>query len=253
MFNNYGPLATEVYQLTKPVGTTLNGDIAYYLSRLEQLEGPILEAGVGTGRMLIPLLQLGLTVEGIDNSSEMLRQCKQNCHAHNLTTTLHHGDLADFQFPRQYAAIIIPTSTFCLIDNEAKALKVLRNLHRHLLPGGRLILDLDMPFYPELGDVTTETYPLSETEGITLETKTIEIDWIQQHVIRYLKYDRWEDGRLVASELQQLLLRWYGLSEFKLLLTALGFKAITVSSDYEFGVEPTDSNQTITFEAIKAQ
>lgn len=251
MFNNYGPLCTAVYELTKPVGSTLNGDLDYYLERLDETKGTILEAGVGTGRMLIPLLEAGHEVYGIDASAPMLAQCRQNCTQAGFSPTLFQADLDTFQLDTRFAAIIMPTSTFCLIPTETLALAVLKNLYQHLLPGGRLIFDLDLPFYPELGEVTTNTYPLSATSGITLESKTVAIDWLQQHIVSHLRYEKWEQGQLLATELQELTLRWYGLSELKLLLTALGFQNITLSADYEFNEMPSDSNQTITFEAQK--
>ena len=70
MRNRYGSLCAEIYDLDKPPGSLF--DIAYYQGRLRDLEGPILEGGVGTGRMLVPLLEAGLTVEGFDHSPEML-------------------------------------------------------------------------------------------------------------------------------------------------------------------------------------
>ena len=72
MFVEYGKLSTKLYEITKPVGKSIDGDIEYYYEKLKSIEGPILEAGVGTGRMLIPFIQKGLNVEGVDLSEEML-------------------------------------------------------------------------------------------------------------------------------------------------------------------------------------
>lgn len=251
MYKNYGPLATEVYELTKPVGSSLNGDIDYYSQRLTGVSGKILEAGVGTGRMLLPLLEEGFDIDGLDQSAEMLALCHFHLQAHQLRTPLYQEDLGHFQLATRYEAIIMPTATFCLLETEELALKVLHRFYDHLLPAGRLIIDLDLPFYPEVGEVITSTHRLSETIGITLERKTIAIDWLAQHTITHLKYEKWQEGRLIATELQQLLLRWYGLTEFRLLLEQVGFKGITVSADYDYRVAPVDSNQTITFEAHK--
>ena len=251
MFKNYGPLATQVYDLTKPVGSSLNGDIDYYSQRLRGLSGKILEAGVGTGRMLLPLLEEGFDIEGLDQSTEMLAICRQHLESHQLSSRLYQADLGQFQLDTRYQGIIMPTATFCLLETEALALKVLRSFYDHLLPDGRLILDLELPFYPEVGEVVTSTHVLSETTGITLERKTIAIDWLAQHTITHLKYEKWQEGQLIATELQQLLLRWYGLTEFRLLLEHVGFKDITISADYEYQMAPVDSNQTITFEARK--
>ncbi|MGX7025459.1 class I SAM-dependent methyltransferase [Vagococcus hydrophili] len=252
MYNHYGNLATTVYEITKPVGTSLNGDIDYYSERLEGITGKILEAGVGSGRMLIPLLEEGFQVEGVDQSTDMLAVCRDNLDKHHLQTSLHQDNLTHFSLGNStFEAIILPTSTFCLIENEQLAYQTLTNFYQHLKVGGKLILDLDLPFYPEVEESTTTSFTLSETEVITFEKKIISIDFLEQHIVYHLTYSLWRHGELVKTELQQFLLRWYGLNEFKLMLEKVGFKNINVSSDYEFDVMPTDSNQTITFEAWK--
>lgn len=252
MYNYYGPLATKVYELTKPVGASLNEDIDYYSQRLDGLKGKVLEAGVGSGRMLIPLLKEGINIEGIDQSFDMLAACQTNLTKENLTTTIHQGNLADFFIGENYyETIIMPTSTFCLLETETLAYQTLRNFYRHLKVGGKVIIDLDLPFYPELGESSTSSFPLNQEELITYEKKIVEIDWLNQHIISHLTYSYWQKGELVKQELQQFLLRWYGLNEFSLMLEKVGFKQITVSADYEFDEAPTNSNQTITVEAIK--
>lgn len=46
MFSFYSTLCTELYDYTKPVGYSLNGDIEYYEERLKNCRGRILEAAV---------------------------------------------------------------------------------------------------------------------------------------------------------------------------------------------------------------
>ena len=252
MYNFYGTLATKVYELTKPIGTSLNGDIDYYSERLEGIDGTILEAGVGTGRMLIPLLEDGFDVHGVDSSIEMLEKCQKHLKEHALETILFEDDLTIFNLGKKdYSAIILPTSTFCLIKTQQLAQQVLENFYNHLASGGKIIFDLDLPFYPELNEVAISTHAISETEWITLERRIVEIDWLNQQIVSHLTYCHWVSGKLVKTELQPFLLRWYGLTEIKLMLEKIGFKNISISADYEFDVEPTDSNQTITVEAYK--
>ena len=54
----YGPLATEVYDLDKPIGHSF-GDVEYYTRLLATISGRILEPATGTGRILILLLEAG--------------------------------------------------------------------------------------------------------------------------------------------------------------------------------------------------
>ena len=64
MERHYGSLCAELYDLSKPVGGHY-ADVPYYLKRLATVGGRILEAAVGTGRLLVPLLRAGLLVEGL--------------------------------------------------------------------------------------------------------------------------------------------------------------------------------------------
>jgi SAM-dependent methyltransferase len=67
---DYGTLASEIYELDKPIGHSF-GDTEYYTRLLGAVRGKILEPAAGTGRILIPLLEAGLDVEGLDTSPEM--------------------------------------------------------------------------------------------------------------------------------------------------------------------------------------
>ena len=68
----YGTLATEVYELDKPVGCPF-ADVDYYTRLLAGVSGPIFEPATGTGRILIPLLEAGHQVEGLEGRRCPLR------------------------------------------------------------------------------------------------------------------------------------------------------------------------------------
>lgn len=251
MFSYYSDLCTEVYDLTKPVGYSIGGDIEYYLERLKSCQGRILEAAVGSGRMLIPLLQAGLLVDGLDYSPEMLASCRKRCEERGLSPALYEGELQNFTLPHKYEAIIIPTGSFCLVENRQDSIKALQCFHDHLVPGGRILIDLILPETMEPGKVTTSTYALPSGEVITIEDKLVEVNLLHNYTVSYLKYEKWREGKLAQSELQRFALRWFGIEEFKLVLADLGFSNIVCSTDYVYGQKPTSSNQTFTFEAVR--
>jgi hypothetical protein len=66
------------------------------------------------------------------------------------------------------------------------------------------------------------------------------VDLLEQYTVSHLKYEKWRDGVLVRTELQRFPLRWYGLEEFELVLSSLGYAEIVVSADYEYGGRPSD-------------
>lgn len=253
MFSNYGKLCTEFYDFTKPVGISINGDIEYYLNRLKDVKGRILEAGVGSGRFLIPLIEKGFVVDGLDYSADMLKSCKERCESIGFQPDLFEGRLEDFQLPYEYEAIIMPTGTFCLLETREAALNALTCFKNHLQPGGRIIIDLGLPNDFKVGDISNSAISFPNGEGITLEGRSIELDWVQQRTVTHLRYEKWKDGKLIDTELQRLVLSWYGIEEFKEILSKIGFKNISVSSGYVYEKFPTNANEVITFEAEKAQ
>ncbi|WP_426450306.1 class I SAM-dependent methyltransferase [Paenibacillus sp. S-38] len=249
----YGTLCTEVYDLTKPVGKSIGGDLEYYRERLASCRGRTLEAMCGSGRLLIPLVEAGLNVDGIDESPQMLASCQGRCEAGGLIPRLFEGKLQELSLPYLYEAIIVPAGSFLLIEDREESVEVLRRFHRHLVPGGRLILDLEMPDLQNLGIGTTGTsaFPLLGGDVITMESRTVEADLFRQVVVTHLRYEKWRQGSLLSSELQRLALRWYGIEEFRMLLDSVGFSNITVSADYEYGRAPSHHRQIFTYEAVR--
>jgi SAM-dependent methyltransferase len=252
-FSNYGELCTEVYDLTKKIGQSFGGDIEYYAERLKNVDGPILEAMVGSGRVIIPLLEKGFQVEGVDYSADMLASCLKQLDERGLTTPLYQSDLQNLSLPLKYNAIIIPGGSFLLIEKREESIQALKQLYENLEEGGRLMLDIFLP------DTDFETGKIRRTlkvdcpngDIITMEDKLVEVDFFQQYKASYLKYEKWSDGSLIQTELQRFALRWYGIDEFRMILEGTGFKDITVSADFEYGKQPSHARQSFVFEAIK--
>lgn len=250
MLGYYSSLSSEVYDLDKPIGSSF-GDIEYYLERLASCSGRILEPATGTGRLLVPLLEKGFQVDGFDVSEEMLQVCRTNCEERGLAPTLFLEKMESFLIDGQYAAIVIPTGTFLLLHEREKSLQALQNFYSHLETGGRLIVDLHVPANIELEKTSTRTWQAVNGDTLTVESKKIEVDWIQQYFVSQGRYERWREGRLIEAELERYPMRWYGVEEFKAILEGLGFSKISISTGYTFGQYPKNPDAIITFEATK--
>ncbi|MBO7748558.1 class I SAM-dependent methyltransferase [Paenibacillus sp. MWE-103] len=252
-FSYYGELCTEVYDLTKKIGQSINGDIEYYRDRLLGCQGRILEAMAGSGRVLIPLLEAGLLADGVDASPDMLASCRRRCADRGLAPELYLSSLQELALPERYEAILVPAGSFLLIERREESLQALRRLYDHLLPGGRLMLDLFLPdadFAPG-GFAGSSAFPLPDGDTITMEGKLAEADLFGQYKVSYIKYEKWRQGKLVATELQRFALRWYGVEEFKLVLESLGFADVTVCADFEPGKAPSNAGQQYVYEAVR--
>lgn len=250
MLGYYSRLSSEVYDLDKPIGSSF-GDIEYYLERLASCKGRILEPATGTGRLLVPLLEKGFQVDGFDVSEEMLQVCRTNCEERGLTPKLFNAKMESFAVAEKYAAIVIPTGTFLLLHEREQSLQALQNFYHHLETEGRLIVDLHVPSDIELEKTSTRTWQAANGDTLTVESKKIEVDWIQQYFVSQGRYERWQEGRLIQTELERYPMRWYGVEEFKDILVKIGFSDISISTGYRFGEYPKNANSIITFEAKK--
>lgn len=250
MYSSYGALCTEVYDLTKPLGFSF-GDVEYYTERLTGVTGKVLEVGCGSGRVMIPLIQAGLDVEGLDNSPAMLDSCRRQCAQLQLKPQLYQEEMYDFKLPHPYEAIIIPGGSFQLIEGRALAIAALAHFNACLTSGGRLILDLFIPTDVQEHAHSTKTWTTPAQEVLVLEERCIERNLLEQRVVSLLKYEKWKDGSLLQTELQRLPLSWYGVHEFELMLEKAGFTEIVVSADYEYKRQPERAGQMITYEATR--
>ncbi|MEY1661188.1 class I SAM-dependent methyltransferase [Isoalcanivorax beigongshangi] len=228
---DYGPLSTLFYDASKPVGYSLNGDLAFYLKQAAQCGGRLLEPAVGTGRMLIPLLEAGFEVDGLDRSADMLARCREHCQARGLSAQLLQADMAAFALPLRYAGILLPAGSFCLITELEQARAALACFHHHLLPGGRLVLDIEpppsTPWQPSSTRLT-----LANGRTLTLDCSVANFEPEQQRYELALHYRLMEGEQVVAEEQQPFPLRWYHAEQMQRLLETSGFEVESVLSDY---------------------
>ncbi|MCL2674642.1 MAG: class I SAM-dependent methyltransferase [Defluviitaleaceae bacterium] len=246
MFKEYGELSSLLYEATKPVGRSINGDIEYYIKELEGITNPILEAGVGTGRMLIPLAKSGLKIDGVDISAEMLARCRLNMENHSASAKLYEQDLTRMSLPHKYGAIMMPTGSFCLLPKE-QAGDVLASFYEHLAVGGKIVIDIELPADFRKGETNSYSTHLSGGTGILFTSYSEDIDWLAQRVRYIHKYELLRNGEVQETEVSNFTLHWYGVQEFEMLLQKVGYSDIR----YEVGYGVDEQSQLITFTGTK--
>ncbi len=126
-------------------------DIDTILELAEEYGDPILELGCGTGRVLLPLAAAGHQVVGIDISMTLLDVARTKLTAAGLDAlvALVKGDMRHHPLERANFGFAFCTSnTLMHLNTVGDQLAVLRNAHRHLRPGGLLLVDL---FNPDIG------------------------------------------------------------------------------------------------------
>ena len=82
----YGPLCTLFYDADKPVAP--DTEVGWYAQRLPKVTGPALELMCGSGRLLVPLVEQGFKLHGVDSSPAMLASCESRLAAREIIAPL---------------------------------------------------------------------------------------------------------------------------------------------------------------------
>jgi SAM-dependent methyltransferase len=126
------------------------GDVAFYVDRAREAGGPVVELGVGTGRVAVPTAEAGFAVIGIDGSERMLEACRRRAQEAGVAhlIDLRVGDIVEPPVEEQVPLVTCPYRTMSHLKSEKERRRALQAINRILLPGGRFAFDV---FAPEPG------------------------------------------------------------------------------------------------------
>jgi len=105
--------------------------------------GGVLEFGVGTGRLALPLAARGVRVLGIDASPPMLDRLAAKPGSQDVRAVL--GDFAADRVDGAFAVVLIAFNTLFALPEQDLQVAALRNAARHLSPGGAVVLEAFVP------------------------------------------------------------------------------------------------------------
>jgi SAM-dependent methyltransferase len=228
----YDKLSTEFYDLDKPEEPA--DAFQFYLEYAAAARGPILEPMCGSGRFLLPLLARGFDVDGIDASPFMLEACRKRAAEQRLTPSLLEQTLEALELSRSYALAFIPAGSFGLITQAAHAREALRRLYAALLPGGKLVLEIDLPAFD-----TSTSWPwggrwLKRPDGALIVLSSLGQYAASERTSYSLhRYELVIDGRVVETEIEEFNLRAYEPQEFQALLEGAGFVDVKALKAFE--------------------
>jgi SAM-dependent methyltransferase len=220
-----------------------DGDDAYFLGVIERTGTPVLDAGCGTGRVLLPLLRTGIDIDGSDASADMLDWCRKSAESEGHTVHLYAQPMYALQLPRQYRTIMV-CGAFGLGGTRADDLEGLRRIHAHLEPGGTLVMDHYLPNFDARAWSTWIEAPdlprrwpsrgdrRRASDGTELELRS-----------RVKAFDPLEQTTTLEIRASQFL-------EIELMLTTAGFREIRVTGNLEDRAPLPWADERIVFEAL---
>jgi SAM-dependent methyltransferase len=204
-------------------------DRSFYLDLIEELGGPVLDVGCGTGRLLLDFLALGIDIDGVEISPEMLAILRDKSDAAGLDVTgrIHQSAMETMDLGRQYQLVLVPSSSFQLLLDPNAAAAAMRRFHDHLVSEGTLVMpwiDIAQDYPGGSVDEGTKEATLPDGSVIRLTYR----GWFDpERRLEHTddRYERLVDGRVVEEErnLRSPATRQYERETIQSLHEAAGF------------------------------
>jgi SAM-dependent methyltransferase len=203
----YDPIA----RLYDPWSRSVTEDVDFYVGEARRASGPVVELGVGTGRIAIPTAAAGIRVIGVDSSRGMLDVLAERAALAGVANLLdlRVGDLRSPPVSERVRLVTCPFRSYLHLRTDAERLEALRAARGMLVPGGRLVFDV---FAPGADDV-------AETHG----------RWLEREPGIFERADWDPEARTLtlsvrdASSRSTMTLAWISQAEWRRLLEASGF------------------------------
>ena len=150
-----------IAELYDPWSRSVTEDVGFYVDEALASGGPVVELGVGTGRIAVPIARAGVEVIGVDSSPGMLAVAQAAAEEAGVAdrVELRLGDLREPPVPERVPLVICPFRSLLHMETEAEKLRALRAARALLADGGRFVFDV---FSPSREDI-------EETDGRWLE------------------------------------------------------------------------------------
>jgi SAM-dependent methyltransferase len=238
----------EVYDLTYSWHTD---DIPFYVARAKEARGAVLEAGCGTGRVLLPTLQAGVDIDGFDLHPGMIEMLRRKAAALALTPNVSVADMRDFTMPRRYALITIPFRAFQHVLTTRDQVAALRCMREHLESGGALVFNVFFPSFDKMvqpdGEQVLEREFTNPATGLPVAMYTTrQTDRVNQ-ILRVEREVVESDARGYAGKAHRdrFSMRWTWKPEMELLLGAAGFSRWEVLGGYDGRPLENDTDEMV--------
>jgi SAM-dependent methyltransferase len=199
-----------IAELYDPWSASVVEDVGFYLEEARRSGGPVVELGVGTGRIAVPIAADGIRVIGVDSSRRMLDVCARRAALAGVDVDLRVGDLRDPPVRERVPLVICPFRSLLHMHTDGDRRKVLAAVTRMLRPHGRFVFDV---FTPGADDIA-----LTHDRWLEREPGIFELARWDEAARTLTLTVRGPDGETTMA------LAWLSPDEWRSLLEGCGFE-----------------------------
>jgi len=241
--NYYGNLCTEMYEILHEKAP--RDELNFYLSYAKK-EDKILEALCGSGRFLIPFMEQGFDIFGIDLSVAMLNKLKQKA----PNAKVFQADILEYSSKNRFDYIFISSGSVSLFTDINLCRKILGKIKEMLTPEGKFVFAVDT-----VADKCSDDndYKISVTtktkEGFDLILKNKNY-YDEQSRTQFSPgiYELYNGTELLQSEYMDFQTHLYKFGEMERLLKEIGFTNVKTYSSFSKDVAADDNCEMFLFE-----
>lgn len=234
----FDPFA-DVYDLWVASAPVTRRNAGFYVEEYLKARGPVVELGVGTGRIAVEAAQRGRAVTGVDGSPRMLERCRERARAAGVEAlvTLVEADLRAFTLPEPAGLIAVPFHTIGVLLTDDDLSACLRQVHGQLAPGGRFVFD-HFVFDPALA-ARSEGVPQLRAEARDAQGRPLllwkcdRFDHERRHIRIVVWTDTVEPDGRADRRYRFLDLRWIEPDRMRALLDEAGFEVEALHGDFD--------------------
>jgi SAM-dependent methyltransferase len=228
-------------------------DIPFYLEYASKIAGNILELACGTGRITIPLAEVGHEIWGLEYSEAMIKQFKNKISELPKITAvrihLSHGDMSNFSMDQEFPLILLPCRSFQLLLEEELERACLNNILKSLTDNGIFIIDVGNFVGTKERERTwvddKEVFDWENTDpktGNKIHRTHIkkEIDTFNQIIYPRKIYRVTKDNGSVETVVKRSPWKYFFMDQIRELITSSGFEIVEEMGSYNG--EPISEN-----------
>jgi len=221
-------------------------DVEYYAKLARRSKGPVLEYGIGNGRVALAIAKAGVHVTGIDLSRPMLdsldAQLKSLPKQLRARVSFQQGDMRELKLAQRFPLVIAPFNCVLHLYTRSDMEAFLARVREHLAPGGSFVFDFSVPHGEDLSRDPEKAFGAPRikhptTGELTRYAERFEYDRLRQLLLIKMEFS--PEGKSKPWTVP-LTHRQYFPREMEALLHYNGFSEIFFTAD--FTDQPADQH-----------
>jgi SAM-dependent methyltransferase len=228
----------DIYQVWTDTAASTEANLGFYVDTYLNAEGPVVELGVGDGRIAVAAARRGQSVIGVDLSAAMLDRCRRRAEAAGVLDrlTLLNADFRHFQLAQPAGLIALPYHSLGHLTSIDDKRRAIAQVFSQLRPGGRFVFD-DFLMTPSLVSHMRQVQLRAEYQLANGADALLWVTSLVDEGSQSIRVVTWEDeldadGALARRRYRRLSLSWLEPAQARALLSDAGFVIESCFGDF---------------------